>query len=90
MHRHHRLNQDRRGGRVNGDSLPGHQAWTDDPELPQPTLKFDQFGFHANVQVKTRQALYYAPGRSRLLAIVLVRDIPGQRPAELVWDHVAA
>lgn len=71
--------------RVKGELLPDRQAWADDPQLPWQTLKFDQFGLHATVQVKTRQALYYASGRSRLLTIVLVRDTLGQRPDQMFY-----
>ena len=63
---------------------------------PQATLDrtqtFDQFGLHAILQVKTIQALYYKAGGDRLLTIVLVRDLEGERPdqmfycTQLDWD----
>ena len=43
------------------------------------------FGFHATVQVKTIQALYYTAGRDRLLTIVLVRDMLGKRPDQMLY-----
>jgi hypothetical protein len=54
--------------------------------------KFDQFGLHATLSVKTRQALYYKSGGDRLLTIILVRDKEGGRPdqmfyrTQLDWD----
>ena len=52
--------------RKKGDRLPGMAAWAEDPKQPWTELKFDQFGFHATVAVKTIQALYYKAGRDRL------------------------
>ena len=71
--------------RKKGDRLPGMAAWSDDPEQPWTELKFDQFGFHATVSVKTRQALYYKAGRDRLLTIVLVHDLEGKRPDQMFY-----
>jgi SRSO17 transposase len=69
--------------RKKGDRLPGMAQWAEDPEQPWTELKFDQFGFHATVAVKTIQALYYKAGRDRLLTIVLVRDLEGKRPDQM-------
>ena len=71
--------------RVKGELLSDRETWANDPDCPWRTLKFNQFGLHATVQVKTRQALYYASGRSRLLTIVLVRDTLGQRPEQMFY-----
>jgi SRSO17 transposase len=71
--------------RKKGDRLPGMAAWSDDPEQPWTELKFDQFGFHATVSVKARQALYYKAGRDRLLSIVLVHDLGGKRPDQMFY-----
>ena len=49
------------------------------------TLKFDEYGFHATVQVKVIKALGYKAGKDRLLTIVLVRDRLGQRPAPMFY-----
>jgi len=68
-----------------GRRLPGMQAWANDPAAPWRTLVFDQFGLHARLQVKTRQALYYKAGKDRLLTIVLVRDVLGQRPDQMFY-----
>jgi len=71
----------RRGPRPKkGRRLPGLKEWTNDPTLPWQTLVFDQFGLHATLQVKTRQALYYTAGTDRLLTILLVHGAKGQRP----------
>jgi hypothetical protein len=40
-----------------GPRLPGMAEWAKNPQ-PWQTLSFDQFGFHATVQVKTIHALY--------------------------------
>jgi SRSO17 transposase len=71
--------------RKKGNRLPGMTAWADDPNQPWTELVFDQFGLHARVQVKTIQALYYQAGRDRLLTIVLVRDLVGQRPDQMFY-----
>jgi DDE superfamily endonuclease len=71
--------------RKKGDRLPGMAQWAEDPERPWSELKFDQFGFHATVAVKTIQALYYKAGRDRLLTIVLVRDLEGKRPDQMFY-----
>lgn len=68
-----------------GKRLPGMAEWAADPRQPWETLVFDQFGLHATLQVKTRQALYYKAGGSRLLTIVLVRDVLGQRPDQMFY-----
>jgi hypothetical protein len=68
-----------------GRRLPGMAAWAADPAQPWQTLVFDQFGLHATLQVKTRQALYYKAGKDRCLTIVLVRDVLGQRPDQMFY-----
>jgi hypothetical protein len=68
-----------------GRRLPGLPEWANDPLWPWQTLVFDQFGLHATLWVKTRQALYYKAGRDRLLTIVLVRDVLGQRPDQMFY-----
>ena len=47
------------------------KQWADDPDRPWTKLKFNQFGLHATLAVKTIQALYYKAGKDRLLTIVL-------------------
>jgi hypothetical protein len=68
-----------------GRRLPGMKEWAHDPALPWETLVFDQFGLHATLKIKTRQALYYKAGKDRLLTIVLVRDVLGQRPDQMFY-----
>jgi hypothetical protein len=71
--------------RKRGDRLPGMAQWAEDPQQPWSELKFDQFGFHATVAVKTIEALYYKAGRDRLLRIVLVHDLEGKRPDQMFY-----
>jgi len=68
-----------------GRRLPGMKEWANDPAQSWQTLVFDQFGLHATLKVKTRQALYYKAGKDRLLTIVLVRDVLGQRPDQMFY-----
>jgi hypothetical protein len=75
-----------------GNRLPGLEAWADDPNQPWRELKFDQFGLHTTLRIKTQRALYYTAGKGRLLTIVLTRDAEGRRPDQrfyctrLDWD----
>lgn len=75
-----------------GPRLPGMAEWAADPTQPWQTLEFNQFGRHAILQVKVRQALYYKAGKDRLLTLVLTRDTTGKRPDALfsctllAWD----
>jgi hypothetical protein len=71
--------------RKKGKRLPGMAAWAEDSSQPWETLRFDQFGFHATVKVKTIQALYYKAGKDRLLTIVLVHDVLGKRPDQMFY-----
>jgi SRSO17 transposase len=68
-----------------GKRLSTMSEWADDPRQPWKKLVFDQFGLHATLMVKTQQALYYKAGGSRLLTIVLVRDVLGQRPDQMFY-----
>jgi hypothetical protein len=72
-------------GRKKGARLPGLAEWAADAALPWTELVFDQFGLHATLQVKTRQALYYKAGGQRLLTIVLTRDTLGKRPTQMFY-----
>jgi hypothetical protein len=71
--------------RKKGARLPGMAPWAADPTKPWTELSFDQFGLHAALQVKTQQALYYKAGGERLLNIVLVHDLQGQRPDQMFY-----
>jgi hypothetical protein len=71
--------------RKKGARLPGLSAWAADARQPWQRLKFDQFGLHATLEVKTIQALYYTAGQDRLLTIVLVHDPLGQRPDQMFY-----
>ena len=71
--------------RKKGERLPGMAAWAADAKQPWQELTFDQFGLHAVLQVKTRQALYYKAGKDRLLTIVLTSDSQGKRPDQMFY-----
>jgi hypothetical protein len=71
--------------RKKGDRLPGMAEWAADPKQPWTRLDFDQFGLHAALEVKTKEALYYKSGRDRLLNIVLVRDLEGKRLDQMFY-----
>lgn len=71
--------------RKKGDRLPGMDQWGKDSTKPWTRLKFDQFGLHATLDVKTMQALYYKSGGDRLLTIVLVHDVEGKRPDQMFY-----
>lgn len=71
-------------GRKKGKRLPTMAEWAADG-TPWQELVFDQFGLHATLRVKTRQALYYKAGGTRLLHIVLVRDAIGKRPDQMFY-----
>ena len=64
------------------------RAWPSgptDPAQPWTRLKFNQFGLHATLAVKTMKALYYKAGGDRELTIVLVRDLEGKRPDQMFY-----
>src|SRR5260370_10116874 len=71
--------------RTKGAGLPPMAAWAADTTQPWQELHFDQFGLHATLAVKTRQALYYKAGKDRLLTIVLVHDVLGKRPEQMFY-----
>ncbi len=71
--------------RKKGKRLPTMAQWAADTSWPWRTEIFDEFGLHATLQVKTRQALYYTAGGQRLLTIVLVRDTQGERPDQMFY-----
>jgi DDE superfamily endonuclease len=71
--------------RKKGKRLPKMKQWAEDPSQPWTKLKFNQFGLHATLAVKTIQALYYTAGGDRLLTIVLVHDTEGKRPDQMFY-----
>lgn len=71
--------------RKKGQRLPSMADWAADTRQAWHELVFDQFGLHANLAVKTQQALYYKAGKDRLLTIVLVRDLLGKRPEQMFY-----
>jgi DDE superfamily endonuclease len=71
--------------RKKGRRLPGMAQWANDPTQPWTELKFNQFGLHATLVIKTIKALYYKAGGDRELTIVLVRDLEGKRPDQMFY-----
>jgi SRSO17 transposase len=71
--------------RKKGRRLPGMAQWAGDSAQPWTRLKFNQFGLHATLAVKTTKALYYTAGGDRKLTIVLVRDLEGKRPDQMFY-----
>jgi hypothetical protein len=71
--------------RKKGERLPGMAQWAKNPAQPWTRLKFNQFGLHATLAVKTMKALYYKAGGDRELTIVLVRDLVGKRPDQMFY-----
>jgi hypothetical protein len=69
--------------RKKGDRRPGLADWAAEA-TPWEDLEFDQYGRHATLQVKTIRAVYSKAGKDRLLTIVLVRDVTGGRPDQMV------
>ena len=48
-------------------------------------LKFNQFGLHATLAVKTIKALYYKAGGDRELIVSLGKDLEGKRPDQMFY-----
>ena len=71
--------------RTKGQRLSSMQDWSDHDDA-WTHLKFDQYGLHADLAVKTRQGLYYKAGKDRLLTFVLVRDNSGKRPLAIFYS----
>ena len=71
--------------RKKGKRLSAMPEWAADESQAWQTLEFDEFGLHATLQIKQRQALYYTAGGQRLLRIVLVRDVKGERPDQMFY-----
>ena len=61
------------------------EQWAKDPAQLWTRLKFNQFGLHATLAVKTIKALYYKAGGDRELTIVLVHDLDGKRPDQMFY-----
>ena len=71
--------------RKKGARLPSMAQWANDVSQPWTELKFNQFGLHATLAVKTIKALYYKAGGDRVLTIVLVHDLEGKRPDQMFY-----
>jgi len=70
--------------RRKGERLSSMEDWAKD-STPWTDHKFDQYGLHAHLSIKTRQGLYYKAGKERLLTFVLVRDNSGKRPLAIFY-----
>ena len=71
--------------RKKGKRLPKMKQWAENANQPWTKLKFNQFGLHATLAVKTIRALYYTAGGDRLLTIVLVRNLEGKHPDQMFY-----
>jgi hypothetical protein len=71
--------------RKRGDRLPTIKDWANDTTRPWQPLSFKQYGLHAEILVKTCQALYYTTAGQRLVTIVLSRDTVGGRPDQVFY-----
>lgn len=71
--------------RRKGKRLSSMQEWAND-NTPWTNLKFDRYGLHADLSIKTRAGLYYTAGKDRLLRFVLVRDNSGKRPLSIFYS----
>jgi len=75
----------RRGPRrKKGKRLPGMEAWKNDRKKWQ-TVKFDQYGLHGTLRIKSRTGLYYKAGKDRKLRFVLSDDAVGDRPTRIFY-----
>ena len=71
--------------RKRGDRLPTIMDWANDATKPWESMTFNQYGLHAQILVKTCQALYYTTVGQRLVTIVLSRDKVGGRPDQVFY-----
>jgi hypothetical protein len=53
--------------------------WADDLRTPWTTLTVDHYGLRTTLRWKRREALYYGVGKDRLLSVIVVEDVEGQR-----------
>lgn len=76
----------RRGRRrKKGARLPSIEAWADNPAYPWTTLTIDQYGLHATLRWKRRDALFYGVGKDRLMTILVVEDVEGKRGRQVFF-----
>ena len=71
--------------RKKGDRLPTIEQWADDPRCPWTTYQFDEYGLHCTLRWKHQDVLYYTVGGSRVMRIVLVEDLSGNRGRQLFF-----
>jgi hypothetical protein len=71
--------------RKKGDRLPTIEQWADDPRCPWTTYQFDEYGLHCTLRWKHQDVLYYTVGSSRVMRIVLVEDLSGNRGRQLYF-----
>jgi len=77
----------KRGGpRKKGERLPSIAAWAEDPSSPWTTLTIDQYGLHTTLRWKRREALYYGVGKERLMSIIVVEDLAGDRGRQVFFS----
>lgn len=71
--------------RKRGARLPSIDEWADDPRAPWTTLKIHQYGLRTTLRWKRQEALYYGVGKERLMSMILVEDLEGQRGRQLFF-----
>lgn len=75
----------RRGPRLKkGKRLPDAETWKNDRKKWK-TARFDQFGLHGTLRIKSRTGLYYKAGKDRKLRFVLSEDTVGDRPTRIFY-----
>ena len=71
--------------RKKGERLPSIDEWADDGSRWTP-LTIDQYGLHATLRWKRRDALFYGVGKERLMSIVVVEDVEGKRGRQVFFS----
>jgi len=75
----------RRGPRLKkGKRLPDIETWKKDKKKWQ-NVRFDQFGLHGSLRIKSLTGLYYKAGNDRKLRFVLSDDTVGDRPTRIFY-----
>jgi hypothetical protein len=71
--------------RKKGDRLQSIDEWANDPRSPWTTYRFDTYGLHVQMRWKSQDALYYTVGKSRMMKIILVEDLSGNRGRQVFF-----
>jgi len=71
--------------RKKGERLPSIGEWADDPRAPWTTLTMNQYGLRTTLRWKRQEALYYGVGKDRLMSLIVVEDVTGNRGREMFF-----